>query len=230
MARHEICPSTMTVGNLADWIRSNKVDVINHVEKFPLTPEEINDLQKSSSLASRAIDKLKDTLKYIGELIKNGTPWDPATENNRPVSVTIPPTQGVKVLEANRKFADRQLESGYREDITPIYFLPWPEFKKMVGLDIQGEEWSKYTRKMTDDELMQHGRPILSAAQQFHEGLAESGMRVDRVEDGVVKISTGHKKKKSAIDKQPPLDQDEKDMLRGISGQEEEEKDDDLNL
>lgn len=220
--RHEICPSTMTVNNLADWVRSNKVDIINHVEKFPLTPEEINDLQKSSSLASRALDKLKDTLKYISELIKNGTPWDPATENNRPVSVTIPPTQGVKVLEANRKFADRQLESGFREDITPIYFLPWPEYKKMVALDITGEEWSKYTRRMTDDELMQHGRPILSeAARQFKDGLAESGMRVEGVKDGEVIITTGHKKK-SKLNKLPPLSDSELEELDGDG--------DDLNL
>lgn len=162
MARHECCPATMTVENLADWIVSNKIDLVNHTEKIPLTDEEVIELQKASSLASRQMDKLQDTLKYITEMVKNGTPWDTATENHRPVSVTIPPTSGIKVLEANRKFADRQLDSGYREDITPIYFIPWPEHEKIVGMSITGEEWSRYSRAMSKDEVLQHGRPLLS--------------------------------------------------------------------
>lgn len=194
--RHDACPSTMTIENLADWITSNKVDVINHVEKFPLTADEINEFQRSSSLASRAIDKLKDTVKYFTETVKNGTPWDPATENNRPVSVTIPPTQGVKVLEANRKFADRQLENGYREEVTSIYLIPWPEMEKMVAMDITGEEWSKYSRQMTKDEVRQHGRPILSAAQELRENLAEAGIEITKVEGNTVHMTASDKKKR----------------------------------
>lgn len=177
MARHECTPSTMTISNLADWIRSNKVDVINHTEKIKLTEEEETELQKQSSLASRAIDKLKGTLDYIKELINNGTPWDSATNNHRPVSVTIPPTQGVKILEKNRKFADDQLEKGYKEEITPIYMIPWPEHEKMVAMDIMGEEWSKYSRAMSPDEVSQHGKPILRASRNMD--LLDEGKGLD---------------------------------------------------
>ena len=196
--RHDACPSTMTIDSLADWIRSNKVDVVNHTEKIKLTEEEQVELQKQSSLASRAIDKLKDTLKYITELIQNGTPWDSSTNAHRPVSPTIPRTQGIKILEKNRKFADDQLEKGYKEEITPIYMIPWPEHEKMVAMDIMGEEWTKYSRGMSPDEIMQHGKPILrSAAHKFREDLAASGMRIEGTDDdGSTVISTGHEKKK----------------------------------
>lgn len=208
--RHEICPATMTNEQLADWIQTNKTEIKNHIEKFPLTPEEINEFQKSSSLASRAIDKLKDTLKYFQEYIKNGTPYDSATENFRPVTVTIPPSQGVKVLEANRKFADRQLESGYREEITPVYMLPWPEKKRMVALDIVGEEWSKYSRQMTDDEVRQHGRPILEATQEVRDVLAENNIEIEKIDGKQVRM-----RKKGKLDDMPALSDAEKDEIDG---------------
>jgi hypothetical protein len=200
--RHEICPSTMTVQNLADWIRSNKVEVLNHTEKVDLTPEEEIQLQKESSLASRAIDKLDETLQYVKELIKNGTPWNSAINDHSPISVTIPPTKGTAILEKNRKHADNQLELGYKEEITALYLIPWPEFEKMVAMDIEGKEWTKYSRGMSPDEVQQHRRPVLSAAQKFRDDLAADGMKIDKVgDDGTVHISTRHKKTK-----EPDLD------------------------
>jgi hypothetical protein len=209
--RHEICPSTMTIESLADWIRSNKVDVFNHEEKINLTEDEINEFQKSSSLASRAIDKLKGTMKYIQETIKNGTPFDNGTMDHRPVSVTIPPTKGLKALEANRKFADEQLENGYKMDITTLYLLPWPEFKKMVAVDIEGNEWTKYSRDMSLDEYRQHGRPILEATEEVKEILEENGMKITKAKGNTVKIEKVEetpKPKKNYKDKEgrPELD------------------------
>jgi len=167
---HECLPQTMTPSNLADFIRSNKVDQINHVEKIPLTAEEIAQYEKDSSLASRAIDKLKDTEDYIKRLIKKGTPFDRnlgPEGSHRPVDVTIPPTKGIETLEANRKYADQQIEKGFKEDITAIYFIPWPEYEKMVAVSIEGVEWSKYSRGMSQDEIMQHGKPILKASMKY---------------------------------------------------------------
>ncbi len=200
--RHEICPSTMTIESLKDWIRTNKVDSTNHMEKIPLTTDEINELQRESSMASRASDKLKGTLKYFTELIKKGTPWDSANEMHRPISVTIPPSKGLEKLEANRKFADLQLENGFREEVTPIFFIPWPEFEKMVAMDIEGNEWSAYSRDMTKDEVAQHGRPVLQASRQLREDLAESGIKIDKVEGRTVHLSMDDKLKKN---KQPKL-------------------------
>lgn len=188
MARHELCPSTMTVENLADWIRSNKADVFNHTEKLPLTEEEINEYQKASSLASRAIDRLKDTLKYITDTIKNGTPFDTNVMDHRPLTVTIPPTKGITSLEANRKFADRQLENGYKEDITTLYLMPWPEFRKMVAVSIEGEEWSKYSRDMSEDEYRQHGRPVLEASAEVKAVLEENGLKITEAKGNKARV------------------------------------------
>lgn len=186
--RHELCPSTMTVQNLADWIRSNKADVFNHTEKVPLTEDEIAEYEKSSSLASRAIDRLKDTLKYITETMKNGTPFDTNVMDHRPVTVTIPPTKGLKALEAGRKFADRQLENGYKDDITTLYLMPWPEFRKMVAIDIEGNEWSKYSRDMSEDEYRQHGRPVLEATAEVKAVLEENGLKITEAKGNKARV------------------------------------------
>lgn len=193
--RHECTPQTMTPENLADWIKSNKVEVTNHIEKIPLSDEEINEFQRSSSLASRQIDKLKDTLKYFKALIDKGTPWNFAISDHVPISVTIPPTKGIKVLEANRKNADDQIEKGYREEVTSIYLIPWPEYKKMVAVDIEGEEWSKYSREMTLDEVRQHGKPILSASTEIKDALEAQGIEIERVQGKEVKLVQKKRKK-----------------------------------
>lgn len=233
MARHDVCPSTMTVENLADWIQANKVETSNHVEKFPLDQDEINQFQKDATLATIQINKLKDVLKYFSDTIKNGTPWDSMVNDNKPLGVTIPPTKGLKVLEANRNFACLQLEKGYREEVTLIYFLPWPEFEKMVALDIEGTEWTKYSRKMTSDEIRQHGKPILSASVEMTAVLEKSGLEIEKV-DG--KTATLRKKKKK-----PDLLDDAEDRVKAFKDDSnisevpfEDEKDgsqiDELNL
>lgn len=194
MARHDCLPQTMTPENLADWIKSNKVEVVNHIEKFPLTEEEIAEFQRSSSVASRQIDKLKDTKKYFTTLVDKGTPYSISIDDHTPVSVTIPPTKGIKVLEANRKYADDQIEKGYKEEITTIYLIPWPEYEKMVAVDIEGYEWQKYSRTMSKDEVRQHGKPILSASTEIRDVLEEQGIEIERVEGKEVKLTKKDKK------------------------------------
>lgn len=222
MARHELCPSTMTVENLADWIRSNRVDSHNHTEKFPLTDDEKKELALKSSSAGQAISRLKKLQDYVNKLIKKGTPWETSRGENgdhRPVDVTVPPTAGIDVLEANRQYADDQIEKGYREEITTIYMMPWPEYEKMVAIDIEGNEWSNYSRMMTKDEVRQHGKPILSAAQELRENLAEAGIKIDRVEGNVVHMSTDETVRKGKKGKeQPRLSDDEQ---RELDGEEE---------
>jgi DNA-binding transcriptional ArsR family regulator len=201
--RHISLPITMTPEQLADYIRSNRVDTVNHVEKINLTEDEKAKLAMESSLASRAIVRLEALLKEFTNFIKKGTPWDMNVGedgDHRPWTSTIPPTKGIDKLKANRLFADDQIEKGYREEITPIYFIPWPEHEKMVAVSIEGEEWSVYSRQMSRDEVRQHGKPILSAAQELREGLAESGIIIDRVDGNTVHMSVDEKKRKKNRD------------------------------
>lgn len=190
----------MTIDNLADWIRSNKVDVINHEQKIDLTQEEINEFQKEVTLASIQIDKLKETEKFFKETVKKGTPWDNVSEHHRPFTVTIPPTKGLEKLEANRTFAATQVANGYKLDITPVYLIPWPEFEKMVAMDIEGNEWSKYSRNMTRDEVIQHGKPILKGAEEARDILKEAGIEVEKVEGNTVHMSIDKKSKRKDLD------------------------------
>lgn len=210
--RHHSLPMTMTPEQLADYIRSNRVDTVNHVEKINLTDGEKAKLAMESSLASRAIVRLENLLKEFSTIIKKGTPWDMNVGedgDHRPITFTIPPSKGLEKLKANRLFADDQIEKGYREEITPIYFIPYPEYEKMVAVDIEGNEWSNYSRQMSKDEVRQHGKPILSAGQQFRESLAEDGMRITGVDDdGTVNIVAGEKPKKKKGQKNL-LDDDE---------------------
>lgn len=187
--RHDVCPATMTPENLADWIRTNKIEVFNHTEKHPLNEEEIAAFERQSSMATRQIAKLDSLVDYFQGLIKNGTPFDTGLNDHKPVSVTIPPTKGKKVMEANRDYATDQLEKGVREDITPIYMMPWAEFDRIVAIDIEGKEWSKYSRPMTDDEKRQHGKPILRASVSIQEALDKSGIEIESVSGKEVKLT-----------------------------------------
>lgn len=213
MARHECLPVSMTPEQLADYIKTNRIESKNHVEKIPLTEIEKNELSRKSSNAGQQIKRLEVLLKTISDTIKNGTPWnsDLGTDgDNIPVDFTIPPTGGLKKLKANREYWDEQISKGYREDITTIYSIPWPEFEKIVAVNIEGEEWSIYSRKMTTSEIKQHGKPILKASADVAQFMEASGLEVERVDGKEVKIT---KKKKSEIDKMPPLSEAEQQEL-----------------
>lgn len=210
--RHHSLPMTMTPEQLADYIRSNRVDTVNHVEKINLTDGEKAKLAMESSLASRAIVRLENLLKEFTTIIKKGTPWDMNVGedgDHRPITFTIPPSKGLEKLKANRLFADDQIEKGYREEITPIYFIPYPEFDKMVAVDIEGNEWSNYSRYMSKDEIRQHGKPILSASQQLREGLAEAGITIEKVDGNTVHMTADPSKKKNKKKEKDLLSDDE---------------------
>lgn len=187
--RHHSLPKASTPEQLAEWIQINKVDTHNHTEKIPLTEEEIQELEHKSSLASRAIVKLTDVEKYFKEMIKKGTPFNEDTHEYRPINVTIPPTKGMDALKANREFADRQLELGYKEDITHLYLIPNPEESMMVMVDIEGNEWEEYSRQMTTDEINQF-KPLLG-------GIAGRPRKEDVYLDEVGKVAQPKRNKKA---------------------------------
>ena len=196
--RHESLPMTMTPEQLADYIRSNRIETKNHIEKIMLTEEEKRDLAVKSSLASRQIVKLENLKKDFTKLITKGTPWNNSLGDggdNIPVPITIPPTKGLDALKSNRLFHDEQIEKGYREDVTAVYLLPWPEYEKIVAVDIEGNEWSKYSRPMTKSEIAQHGKPILSASTEIKDVLAEQGIEIERVDGKEVKLTQNKEKK-----------------------------------
>jgi hypothetical protein len=158
--KHPCVPQTMTPENLAQWITTQKVDNRKHVEEIPLTEEEIATFEHDSSLASRSIDTLKEVEKHFKNLLKKGTPYDRATELHKPATVTIPPTKGQDALTANREYADAQIKSGVKQDITDLYLIPYPETSRMIMVNIVGVEWPDYSRDMTPDELNQY-KPLL---------------------------------------------------------------------
>lgn len=196
--RHHSLPATMTKEQLADYIKTNRVDTVNHVEKIQLTDPEKQKLAMESSLASRAIKRLEDLLKEFSTFVKKGTPWDTNVGedgDHRPITLTIPPSKGIEKLKANREFADNQIEKGYREEITPVYFIPYPEYERMIAVDIEGNEWTVYSRAMSKDEVRQHGKPVLQASQSVKDALDEAGIEVDHVKGKTVSL----RKKKQDI-------------------------------
>ena len=157
--RHQSIPQSLTPEDLAQWIMDNSDRNFTHTVKTDLTEEVVQELEHKSSLASRAIDRLEEIKKEFMDTLKDGTP-DP----KEPADVTIPPTAGLKVLKANREWADKQLEQGYSEENIEIYMVPDPENGMMVAVDIEGkeeDEWSHYTVEMTEDEERKYGKPML---------------------------------------------------------------------
>src|SRR5690606_21525793 len=156
---HSCCPQSMTPENLAHWIQETNIDTTTHIERIELDEETTRDLEKKSSLASRAIDRLEAVKKEFMDILTNGTHSEPGEmpgddPEYQPYDVTIPPTKGLKALKANRQFADKQLEEGYKEENTEVFLIPWPEESMVIGVDIEGEEFGEgqYSRSMTSDE------------------------------------------------------------------------------
>ena len=160
---HKSLPQTKTPEALAGWILDQQKDKIEHLEKFPLTPEEIQKLEHDSAAASSALYRLKDVEELFKSVLKSGTTVvhnEKGEPEYQPYDITIPPTKGTKSLEFNRKFADDQLKAGFRFEITNIYMVPWPEEGKMIGVEITGKEWPQYTRDMTTGEINAN-KPLL---------------------------------------------------------------------
>lgn len=205
---HKSLPQTLTPENLAEWIKQNCIDKKIHEERIPLDEAQIADLEHRSSVASRNIDKLEATLKNVTDYFKEGT--------QDPIHFTIPPTKGIKVLKANREYADSSIEMGYTKEDTTLYGIPYPEREIVVFCDIEGTEYPDYQENMTPEQIKFHGnlfkeeeslqesvskqqkakKSINKVAKDFHDGLAEGGMKVSKVEGNTVTIETGHPKKK----------------------------------
>ena len=145
---HPTLPQSMTPENLAIWIRQNSLEGKNHVEEIRYTQEEIQEFEHRSSAANRAIDKLEAQLKTIQQIFKNGT--------QEPIEEKIYPTKGIDVLKENRKYADGQIEKGFREETTVLFAIPYPEKKIVVFVDIEGNHFPQYDRPMTKDEAIGH--------------------------------------------------------------------------
>jgi len=207
MPRHQILPSTATPEALAQLIQRNKIETRIHVERIDLEEPEIKELEHKSSFAGRQMDKLKEQLKTITNIFKKGI--------EVPYDFTITPTKGIAKLDENRKFADKCVLLGYTEENITLYGLPWAEKDVIVYVDIVGTEYPQYQEKMSleqknalgnslfgeeeslQEEVSQRQRAKKStskAAKEFHEGLAEAGMKVTKIEGDTVHIETGHKK------------------------------------
>jgi len=159
--RHPSIPATLTTEAAAQWITENALSTFTDEEHLPLTEEKIAELEHKSSKASRAIDDLKEVKDIFSKMLKNGTPIETSTEGdpvNVPFTLVIPATKGTKALEANRKFADDQLKAGEEVIVTSLYFIPDPENGMAVAVDIEGKEWEKYTRPMTNEEAEAKGK------------------------------------------------------------------------
>lgn len=183
---HSALPQSMTVENLAQWITENAHERREHEEQIPLTDDVIRELEHKSSIASRAIDVLKEVEKEFKNFLKNGTLIDvnipvAADEDPKrgPQVVTIPPTKGMDALNENRQWADKQLRDGYRTETTLIFLIPFPENNSMIAVDSQGVEWPEYNREMSEPEKVTYDKPILKEASKA----AKKGKQVNFMEE-----------------------------------------------
>lgn len=190
--RHRCCPETYTAEQLGQWIEQNQKSVRTHIDKIPLTPEEVHELEKASSLASRGIDRLDEAMALFKHYYKKGTPFD--GEKFLPQDVTVPPSKGVDALKANRAYADNILEKGYNEEETRIYIIPFPDEKTMVAVDIEGQEWPDYTKAMTEAEEELYGKLFYKDKEGNLQQVENADMKVDR--DWTAKIKVPKKSKK----------------------------------
>lgn len=189
---HRSVPQTKTKEGLAKWITENQKEVKKHEEHVPLTPEEIQEYEHKSSVASRALDVLKEVEEEFKGYIKKGTNVNPAKPGEYlPQNITIPPTKGTDALKANRQFADEILRKGYNEIITEVYMIPFPEEEMMVAMTIEGYECPDYTRAMTEDEKVAYASLFVKNKEGEFEKVDTADVQAGR--DGVARIKTRKK-------------------------------------
>lgn len=182
---HRSCPQTLTKENLAKWITENQKQVISHIDKAPLSPEEVADYEHKSSMASRAIDRLDEVKENFMHYYKKGTDFDGT--NYIPKDVQIPGTKGVDALKKNREFADEILEKGYTETTTEVYLIPNPDDSQMVAITIEGYECPDYTRSMSEDEDALYGKLFKKENGELRQ---LDNSEVDVSHNGTAKIKT----------------------------------------
>lgn len=170
--KHHSIPATLTPENLAQWIDQNKVEQVTHKQETPLSEEEIAEHEHKSALASRQILILEELKKRFVDTLKNGTLVglnEDGTERFEPKDFTVPPTHGLKILEARVAYHSAMLEAGVKIEEIIIYLLPVPESSMIVGVDIEGVEWEQYSRLMTAEEVNKFGRLFRDADEDIND-------------------------------------------------------------
>lgn len=192
MNRHKALPEKMTVEQLAVWMTENTIDCRTHTEETPLTEESKLEFKDKIANSTRAIYDLKDIEKAFKDSLNNGTPFN--GNGREPEGFTIPPTKGLKELEANRQFADKILKQGFTTVDTPVFGIPYK--KELIFFNIQGKEYFKEPLPDAQEGLFDQDEPspeIKKAAKDFHDGLAKHGMKVTSLDGKTMNIDVDAK-------------------------------------
>lgn len=151
---HISLPQSMTPEKLGQWLTMNAIENKQHEESFDLTEDEIRNFEHTSSVSSRAMDDLEALKDKFMSFLKDGT--------QEPTDVTIPPTKGLKALQANREFADAQIKLGVRVEITELYAIPCPENKKICFFDIEGNHFEQHDYRMNPGQMQKYDKPLMA--------------------------------------------------------------------
>lgn len=180
---HKSLPQTLTPENLGQWILKNHVEKKIHEERIPLDDSQVADLEHRSSLASRALDKLKAQLEEIKEYFKEGT--------IEAIPFTIYPTKGISTLTANREFADSSIEKGYTEEKVPLFGIPVPEQELVIYVDITGTEYAAYQEHMTAEQKIMHNSLFKEESLQEEVSKQQKGKKKQPIEGFTVTGGSG---------------------------------------
>lgn len=139
MARHPALPEKMTPEQLGVWFAENALEKRTHTEEIPLTEESRQEFRERIANSTATIYDLKDIEKAFKDSLNNGTPFN--GNEREPIDYTIPPTKGLKELEANRQFANKILKQGFTTVETEVFGVPYK--KDIVFFDAGGVEYFK---------------------------------------------------------------------------------------
>ena len=173
----------MTPEQLGVWFTENALEKRMHTEEIPLTEETRLQFREKIANATAAIYDLKDIEKSFKDALNNGTTYN--GQERLPQDFTIPPTKGLKELEANRQFADKILKQGFTTTETEVFGIPYK--KDIVFFDAGGVEYFREplgdraldpaaTTPLFDSE--EPSSEVKKIAKDFHKGLEKSGMKV----------------------------------------------------
>lgn len=145
---HRSLPVMLAGYELSQWLRANSVESFDDEVKHFFKPDEIAEFEHESSAKGREMNRLNAILKEVSEAIKKGIVED--------LTIEIPASLGVKMLETQRRQNDDFIEKGYEIEEARIYGVVDTESETMEYFMEDGSHVKERSRELTPKEKMKH--------------------------------------------------------------------------
>lgn len=152
---HKSLPQELTLSELFEWLKRNSIeDFMDEIKNY-FKPEEIAEFEHESSAAGRERNRIEAILKEVTTLIKKGN-QDKDGEEAQTISIDIPVTIGMDLLDKQRRQNDDFVEKGYEIEEKRVYGIVNEADETVEYFTEEGVIVADRTRNLTPKEKMKY--------------------------------------------------------------------------